>query len=144
MHLTITIVEAATLSGQVVLGVDESEYAPNHNHGELAVVGEPSNGSANGLAGMPKVFKGIVVEISRDDEVIRMTTDDEGKFTFMSIRPGTWKFKAYDYNVPAYHYIQNPEMDITLSPGEEKEIAVKVMPKKREIKILEEGVIKSK
>jgi len=71
-------------------------------------------------------------------------TDDEGKFTFMELRPGTWKFKAYDYNIPAYHYIQNPEMEITLLPGEKKDITVKVVPKKREIEILEEGVISSK
>jgi hypothetical protein len=35
-------------------------------------------------------------------------------------------------------------MDITLLPGEKKDIMVKVVPKKREIKILEEGVISSK
>jgi len=62
----------------------------------------------------------------------------------MNIRPGTWKFKAYDYNLPAYHYIQNPEMDIMLSPGEKKDITVKVLPKQRQIEILEEEIIKSK
>jgi len=33
-------------------------------------------------------------------------------------------------------------MTITLSPGEKKDITVNVMPKKRRIEILEEGVIK--
>lgn len=138
----LTIVEAAVLSGQVVLAADESAYGPNHN--ELVVVGEPNNNLTKSSAGVTKVFKGVLVELTRDDEVIRMMTDDEGKFIFMNIRPGTWKFKAYDYNLPAYHYIQNPEMDIALSPGEKKDIAVKVLPKQRQIEILEEGVIKSK
>ena len=141
-NVELTIVEAAVLSGQVVLDVDESAYGPNYN--ELVVVGEPNNNATNGSAEVPKVFRGILVELSRDDEVIRTMSDDEGKFTFMELRPGTWKFKVYDYNIPAYHYIQNPEMDITLLPGEKKDITVKVVPKKREIKILEEGVISSK
>ncbi|MGB3996813.1 MAG: hypothetical protein WBK71_09205 [Acetomicrobium sp.] len=141
-NVELTIVEAAVLRGQVVLGVDESAYGPNHN--ELVVVGEPNNNGTNGSAEVSKVFRGILVELSRDDEVIRTMSDDEGKFTFMELRPGTWKFKVYDYNIPAYHYIQNPEMDITLLPGEKKDITVKVVPKKREIKILEEGVISSK
>jgi hypothetical protein len=141
-YVELTIIEAATLSGQVLLAADESAYGPNHN--ELVVVGEPNNNLTRSSAGVPKVFKGVLVELARDDEVIRMMSDEEGKFIFMNVRPGMWKFRAYDYNLPAYHYIQNPEMDITLSPGEKKDITVKVMPKKREIEILEEGVISSK
>jgi len=54
------------------------------------------------------------------------------------------KCGSQDYNLPAYHYVETPEMDIVLPPGGEQEITVKVLPRKRQIKILEEGVIKSK
>jgi len=136
VNLELTIVKAATLSGQVVLGTSEPAHIPNAV--KPVVVGEL------GSIETPKVFKGILVELSRDDETMRMLTDDEGKFSFINIRPGTWKFKAYDYNLPAYHYIQNPEMEITLSPGEKKDITVKVLPKQRQTEILEEGVIQGK
>ena len=136
VNVELTVVRAATLSGQVVLGKDEPARAPEAT--KPVIVGQP------GSAETPKVFKGVLVELSRDDETIRMLTDDEGKFSFMNIRPGRWNFKAYDYNLPAYHYIQNPEMDITLSPGEKKDIIVKVLPKQRQIEILEEGVIEGK
>ena len=136
VNVELTIVRAATLSGQVVLGKSEPARAPEAT--KPVIVGEP------GSAETPKVFKGVLVELSRDDETIRMLTDDEGRFSFMNIRPGTWKFKAYDYNIPTYHYIQNPEMDIMLSPGEKKDIIVKVLPKQRQIEILEEGVIEGK
>ncbi|MBC7323239.1 MAG: hypothetical protein H5T90_09100, partial [Acetomicrobium sp.] len=135
-NVELTIVEAAVLSGQVVLGKSEPARAPETT--KPVIFGEP------GSAETPQVFKGVLIELSRDDETIRTLTDDEGKFTFMNIRPGTWKFKVYDYNIPAYHYIQNPEMEIMILPGEKKDITVKVVPKKREIKILEEGVISSK
>ncbi len=69
---------------------------------------------------MPKVFKGVLVELARDDEVIRMMSDEEGKFIFMNVRPGMWKFRAYDYNLPAYHYIQNPENGHNAFSGREK------------------------
>jgi len=133
-NVELTIVRAVTLSGHVVLGTNE----PARTDVEPVIVGQP------GLTEVPKVFKGVLVEMARDDETIRMLTDDEGNFSFINIRPGTWKFKAYDYNLPAYHYIQNPEMEITLSPGEKKDITVKVLPKQRQIEILEEGVIQGK
>lgn len=136
VNIELTIVKAATLSGKVVLGKSEPARAPET--AKPVILGEP------GSAETPQVFKGVLVELSRDDETIRTLTDDEGKFTFMELRPGTWKFKVYDYNIPAYHYIQNPEMDIMLLPGEKKDITVKIVPKNREIKILEEGVIRSK
>jgi len=136
INVELTIVKAATLSGQVVLGKSEPARAPEAT--EPVIFGEP------GSAETPQVFKGVLVELSRDDETIRTLTDDEGKFSFMNIRPGTWKFKTYDYNLPAYHYIQNPEMEITLLPGEKKDITVKVLAKQRQIEILEEEIIKSK
>lgn len=129
----LTIVEAANVSGRVVLASEEAVRATKE---EAVVVGEL------GVTEAPKAFKGILIELAREDEIIRTMTDDEGKFAFKDIRPGSWKFKAYDYNIPAYHYIQNPEMTITLSPGEKKDITVNVVPKKRRIEILEEGVIK--
>lgn len=136
VNVELTIVKAATLSGQVVLGKSELARAPETT--KPVILGEP------GSAETPQVFKGVLVELSRDDETIRTLTDDEGKFSFMNIRPGTWKFKAYDYNLPAYHYIQNPEMEIMILPGEKKDITLKVVPKKRQIEILEEGVISNK
>jgi len=132
------IVGSANLKGRLVLVTDESE-APVGT-GELAVIGA--------LGRKPDAYsqglKGVLIEISRDDETMRTLTDDEGKFAFLAIRPGAWKFKVYDYNLPAYHYVETPEMDIVLPPGGEQEIVVKVLPRKRQIKILEEGVIKSK
>ncbi len=107
---------------------------------ELAVIGA--------LGGEPGAYhqglKGILVEIARDDEVMRTLTDNEGRFAFLAIRPGTWKFKVYDHNIPEYHYIETPEMDIVLPPGGEEEITVKVLPRKRRIQMIEEGVIISK
>jgi hypothetical protein len=131
-NVELTIVEAANVSGQVVLASEEPVRATKE---EAVVVGELS------MAEAPKAFKGILIELEREDEIIRTMTDDEGEFAFKNIRPGPWKFKAYDYNIQAYHYIQNPEMTITLSPGEKKDITVNVVPKKRRIEILEEGVI---
>jgi hypothetical protein len=131
-NVELTIVEAANVSGQVVLASEEPVHATKE---EAVVVGE------FGMAEVPKAFKGILIELEREDEIIRTMTDDEGEFAFKDIRPGPWKFKAYDYNIQAYHYIQNPEMTITLSPGEKKDITVNVVPKKRRIEILEEGVI---
>lgn len=134
----LTIVNAATLSGEIVLLKEETP--PSHTiRDEAVTVGNPDNGAAR----VPAKLEGILVELSKNDETIRMMTDSEGKFSFLNIRPGAWNFKVYDYDVPAYHYIQNPEEHITLAPGEKRNITIKVVPKKRQIEILEEGIIRN-
>lgn len=132
------IVSSANFRGRLVLVAGEPE-APVETD-ELAVIG-----ALGGEPGAyPQGLRGILVEIARDDETMRTLTDDEGRFAFLAIRPGVWKFKVYDYNLPAYHYIENPEIDITLPAGGEEEITVKVLPRKRRIQMIEEGVIISK
>lgn len=129
----LNIVKAASLRGRVVL-ISDSDTAAK---GRLAVVGEPPSGSS----ALPDKIRGVLVEISREDEVLRTLSDGNGEFSFADLRPGEWKFMAYDNNIPPYHYIQNPKEDITLLPGDMKEIEVRVIPKKREIKMIDNGTL---
>lgn len=137
-HVELNIVESATLGGQVILTKSERGEQPGKDG--PVVIGDPGKFPVEHERGL----EGILVELSRDDEIIRMLTDSDGKFTFIGIRPGTWKFKAYDYKLPPYHYIETPEMDLTLSSGDMKNVNIKVLEKKRQIQMLEEGIIRNK
>ncbi len=84
----------------------------------------------------------ILVEITDGEEVLRQLTDEKGRFSFEDIRPGKWKLKIYDYNLPTHHYLEQEEFQLDLKPGEEREITVKVLPRHRPIQIIDEGKIK--
>jgi len=66
------------VSGRVVLASEKPVRATKE---EAVVVGEL------GMAEAPKAFKGILIELAREDEIIRTMTDEEGKFAFKDIRP---------------------------------------------------------
>lgn len=132
-NVELNIVKAASLRGRVVL----TSNSDTETKGRLAVVGEPLSGSSK----LPDKIRGVLVEISREDEILRTLSDESGEFSFADLRPGAWKFIAYKNNIPPYHYIQNPQEDIVLLPGGMKEIEVRVVPKKREIKMIDNGTL---
>lgn len=83
----------------------------------------------------------IIVEISRDGEIYRQATTQNGNFSFPGLRPGIWRIKVYENGIPKHHYIENPEFAVELLKGEERSIAVSVIPKLRSIEILEGGML---
>jgi len=133
LNIELNIVKAATLRGRVVL----TSNSDTETKGRLTVVGKPLGGSSK----PPDKIRGVLVEISREDEVLRTLSDENGEFSFADLRPGAWRFTAYGNNIPSYHYIQNPQEDIILLPGGTKEIEVRVVPKKREIKMIDNGTL---
>ncbi|MEW5768090.1 MAG: carboxypeptidase regulatory-like domain-containing protein [bacterium] len=145
----IGIVRTAALVGQVMVYGLENNY--NHNSlgekggdkkADYYVIGEGNRTSlddkatnlveASGLANM-------VVELANGSEIKRRLTDRRGRFEFEELRPDKWTLKIYDNNLPEYHYLEKDTFEFELKPGQEEEILVKVLPKKRRIQIIEEG-----
>lgn len=83
----------------------------------------------------------ILVEISNGDEILRQRTDEKGSFSFDRLRPGTWRLKVYKQGLPLHHYLEKEEFEIELTKNERKEIKVKILPKLRSVRIIEEGKI---
>ena len=86
---------------------------------------------------------GVMLELASGNETLRTMTYSNGDFSFEDLRPGNWKLTVYDYNLPAYHYLEKSELNVALSPGEEKRTTLRVLPTLRQIKILEQGVVMS-
>ncbi|HQI82138.1 MAG TPA: hypothetical protein PLR71_11345 [Deltaproteobacteria bacterium] len=136
--LEILVTTKAVLTGQVVLhraaaaggGVPyELEQAPG-------VPGPKAQGrelvEAEGLAN-------ILVILTGPGGTVRTLTDTRGRFRFTELRPGAWTLTVDPGNLPAYHAPESAEMHLNLSPGEVKDLTVRVLPQKRRIRIMEEG-----
>ena len=94
----------------------------------------------------------VLLEFTRQDtpqtagtgqEVLRLVTDRDGEFSLGDLRPGLWNVKVYDYNLPAFHYLEQPEFSIELEPGGEVSLPVSVLPRLRQIQMIEHDIISS-
>lgn len=81
----------------------------------------------------------VYLELANSEETIGLITDEKGRFKAEEMRPGKWVLKIYEEGLPQYHYIEKNIFEFELSPGEKKYILVRVLPKLRKVKIIEEG-----
>jgi len=145
--IELAVTQAASVAGTVLViassgngngnGASDKGNGTNGNGG--FVVGEPGNNDAGrGTTGLANVL----VELASGDEILRRATDQRGRFLFDVLRPGQWHLRVYDHNLPAYHYLETPEQDLTLGPGQSLDITIPVLAKARQIKFIDEGVIR--
>lgn len=136
VHLT----DSGSLEGWIIM-VDPRENGNNNannvNNGHIAGGGNNNNNNnqssnANG---------NILVEMARDGEVRRTITDREGRFLFEQLVPGDWTLKVYDHNLPEHHYLENGNQEVVVKPGKRREVRVRVIPRLRQIRFIDEGRI---
>ena len=132
VSMDIGITRGATFRGKVFL--PDIKKA----NGKDGFVGAPEK---NGEEVMPGEMASILVELSREDEVIRRATDGKGEFLFENIRPGTWNLKFYEAGLPTGYYLETGEKTIELAPGDSVEFINRALPRKRGIKFIDSGSI---
>ncbi|MBN1821846.1 MAG: hypothetical protein JW833_14085 [Prolixibacteraceae bacterium] len=75
----------------------------------------------------------IVLELHRDNESLRIISDENGNFTFPFIRPGKWFLKVYNNGIDKQFILKKDNFDFDFQPGEIKDIKIVVQKKKRSI-----------
>jgi len=147
------ITRGATLIGQIMVCQFENSHNNNlrgqksgNNHANHHIVGDGNNNNGSLSNDETKLvgaygLANILVELTSGSETRRCVADRKGRFRFEELCPGKWTLKCYQGNLPEYHYFEKDTFAIELNPGEEKEIVVKALPKKRSIRIIEEGGI---
>ncbi len=149
------VTRSASVTGRVVLyqfvrklpegePAGGEENAMNLPPGDAANTQQPATGAVSTEAadgalveshGLPNIF----VELTNPSETLRRITDGKGRFFFEDVRPGDWTLKIYDAGLPENHYLEQDTFTLELKPGDRKEVFARVLPKKRRIKIIEEG-----
>lgn len=132
----ILITKKATLRGRIeIYKAFKGERAlPTVLEGELlprqegAIELRPAAPLANAL-----------VELRGTGGTVRALTDAHGLFTFPELRPGTWTLAVSREAIPEDHVLEPAELTFELAPGDAREVALKVLPKKRVIRFMQEG-----
>ncbi|MGB9858249.1 MAG: MSCRAMM family protein [Dictyoglomaceae bacterium] len=83
----------------------------------------------------------IVVELEGNSKILTCVTNNEGYFNFEELYPGKWILKIHEDNLPQYTYVENNYLSLEISPGENKEVTIRILPQKRPLEIIEEGDI---
>lgn len=139
--INLGITRSASLSGRVMVytSVEDSllQSKNEKDKDKYYIIGN-GDGKQHGFAECCGLAN-VIVELSREGEIIRRITDSKGNFSFEEIRPGKWQLKAYDTNLPKYHSFEKSTYELEFKPGEKKDILLKVLLKKRQIRFLQEG-----
>jgi hypothetical protein len=78
-------------------------------------------------------LQNIIVELKNEQEQFRITTDENGSFSFPLVRPGEWIFNIYTNSLPEGFELEEPVNRIFLQPGQKQNFSVKLKQKKRNI-----------
>ncbi len=75
----------------------------------------------------------LIIEAKSENEVFREFTDENGEFTFESLRPGQWTVKVYD-RLPREYELATNQFTINLTSDLTEHIEVRIKEKRRKIK----------
>ncbi len=138
----IGVAAVCRVSGKVAIYAFDSKNKVNDKNKELFVTGLAGTRRGPFLqSDLTEVgrLSSIWVELSSGEEILRQFTDERGRFSFEGLEPGAWQLKVYDHNLPPHHYLEKSSSRIELVKGEEKKVAVKVLPRLRSIRMIEGG-----
>ncbi len=84
----------------------------------------------------------VTVELTDGRDVWRAQTDRTGGVAFDRLPGGRWTLRAASSDLPALHAIENPERTLVLKPGESQQVALRVLPQRRTLRVLDHGTIR--
>ena len=84
---------------------------------------------------------GLVLELSNGTEIQRRVSDNRGRFVFSDLRPGRWTVRVAGGVLPQYHFVDRESHSVDLAAGGKREVAFRILPRRRTIRIIETGVV---
>jgi hypothetical protein len=82
------------------------------------------------------------IEITNGRDIWRVQTDRTGCASFDRLPAGRWNLRVASSDLPALHTIENPERMLTLKPGEIQQVALRVLPQRRTLRLLDQGTVR--
>ncbi|MHB1190307.1 MAG: hypothetical protein ACYC08_05635, partial [Armatimonadota bacterium] len=140
--IDLSVVRSARVFGRVA-ACSYQETGPGRLSAGIFLEGSSEYCSTSGELVEKEGISNVLVEISNGSEIYRRLTDKTGEFSLEGIRPGRWCVRAYDYNLPAYYYLETPETEMELKPGQAENVLFRTLPRLRPIKTVDQGTLVS-
>lgn len=85
--------------------------------------------------------EGVALEVSNGREVWRAQTDRTGFATFTRLPTGRWRVRAALAELPPLTTLEGADQSFTLAPGQTRRVALRLVPQRRTLQMLERGKI---
>lgn len=139
---TVALPMEVNIRGGAAGGLTLSVVQSGALHGRLRSFegSELADSGAALLTETPVVESGLVsVELSRGDEVLRRVSDSRGRFSFTDLRTGVWTLRVVPLQLASDRAIESPERIVEISEGGSVDIDVRIVPRRRTIRLLQQG-----
>ena len=103
---------------------------------------ERSPVSTNGAVRETGGEEGVAVELANGRDVWRAQTDRTGVASFDRLPGGEWNLRVVAGDLPALHTLEQGTQKLTLKPGEARKVALRVLPQRRTLRMLDSGTIR--
>ncbi len=144
-ELEIGVVSACGITGEARLFAFKDGQAAQARYGIVEGLSESPGDSVSSHNAPELIDAGgveVIVEITNGIETLRQASDTGGRFSFLQIRPGTWKVKFFARSLPELYRLESNELDIRLEPGENLHVVAKALPQVRPIRMIDGGRIR--
>jgi len=85
-------------------------------------------------------LQNVTISLQGARDTLYQTTDDRGQIDFGAIPPGRWTLAVLPgASLPDHHAFQNERIDLQLVPGDQREVELRVVPRKRTITFIGSG-----
>ncbi len=135
--LNIGITTAARLSGRVVVETADTTRIREESGQYLLGPDRKGIGPVSDTTWFG-VYQ-VLVEIVQDSVSTSRSTDREGRFYFDEIRPGAWQVRIVEQSIPEGYALKEESTTVNVEPGAEVSVTLQLVPRFRQIEILEQG-----
>lgn len=97
-----------------------------------AVAGKPDSLAEAGVVGNATLI------LAGERDTLYRTTGENGRTAFTDIPPGRWTISIRG-DAPAFHRFDPDRVELELTPGEQRAISFRLVPRKREVQIIGES-----
>lgn len=97
------------------------------------VVQEDERSNQKGFIAVKESIEKLIVEVSNENQLLRVYTDKNGNFNFEDLLPGKWQVKVYPNGLPQGYSLVTSIFNVELAYGKSEFIEVKIQKKARQI-----------
>ena len=83
-----------------------------------------------------------LVEITNGRETWREQTDRQGAVSFERLSAGVWMLRVLSNDPSPLRAVESPERTLSIAPGGNPRVLVRVLPVRRTLRMLDQGVIR--
>ena len=94
-------------------------------------------GGAEPAAGVRRA----VLEMESAGRRLRTVAGRDGRFAFEGVAPGAWTLRVLHADLPRHHAVERDAYAVALAPGEAGHVEIGVRPLRRQIRMVETGVV---